>query len=731
MGDIITLFGEGSFEVPLIAGTSNVSLSTKQTHRLKNLQITGTSDLDSGFDAIQGFDRNRIKGLSELEVDLSYIGSFEVINISGTSLINDVSLRLNSEPNILLDNLSIQGTSNVQLLSNKKSFLNLSILSESSLDVHLKLNKADYANLSVFAVLAPTFEKDKVDIVAGRLIIDNEEVPVKRAVLNHSSNDLIKVLEITLTKPIRNQITFNSNFKFDVKKYPGTWETIFQGNFSQENYSFSYEQDSLSATITDALFERFNKFPQNPLIIYNPLELEMNKDNYEKPVDIDGNYYDITFIQNSDLRLRDILEFVFIDNLGFDDVFMTVDNYYINNPVQFDITRTFLSVINGLVGMYEPLIFEKDNVVWILDTTQSIPDGIELREFNPSNSRCSKSVTNNKIDGYEIEYTSTSGEFFIPRNETIFKNITSILRNRYQNSYRDYYNFARPNILLRTELISERITQFDDGVTVGESYTEYQFDSQGTVTSDKKIITGYIPDLNNNGAITLINVLDKRNFYTYSAVRTKNQLRRKVLSQKITTIDGLYAIDTQNLSFEQPFLQPFMDAYIAGNLTLDMSVDFGPLKTLVNDLKLSSNGQTKSEITVYNHLLKTVETGEGEQLSGEGHIPQQTNKKVIYWNPNVSESERRVLGTISIGEIGLKNGIPLVDRILKKIKEKKGSITAYETSYDLTKTIGSGFKCIERENRLLGVGLIDGIQIVFDFNPTSPKVSSTYNLKEL
>lgn len=134
--------------------------------------------------------------------------------------------------------------------------------------------------------------------------------------------------------------------------------------------------DSYSITGVDKTADRLAYAPRVPVILYDPAVVTLQDNELNTNInDEDGNRIFATARALTSLDLQQVLYFVYVEKLGFSEVITNVPNYSIPRA-DFSLNTTWDAIARSFYSLFEPLVFEDDDRLFIIDVYGEIPAGI-------------------------------------------------------------------------------------------------------------------------------------------------------------------------------------------------------------------------------------------------------------------------------------------------------------------------------------------------------------------
>lgn len=591
----------------------------------------------------------------------------------------------------------------------------------------LSVSQAERADLIIFADIVPAVSAGtNIQILGARLKMDGVEKPIKSFRFSAPSGAAGVRLDAQFSRPTPSDVPVGSGstFTFDIY-FGGAWATILTGIFGSRSHAIEFSGDTLSISTIDNASDKLAKAPKFPQVFYDPAKNgTLTEEKSDILRDTFGNEYPTTFTSSAGLDLYGLLQWAFVTVCGFTAYRTNLPNFPILRA-DFPMGRPVRETIAGLTGMFEPLFFEVNGEIWIVDATLALPAGLVPRTCPASRFRSFSAETGpdaGNLDGLVVTYTeSGDGDFYTQRFETeetaVAKSGYAATTTTVEREFWEYRNSSDPQTILRSLLKSEtRTTENVLGTTIGRETLHFDVDSRGRVTGHTKKIEGLIP--------TLVVDSDELQFGLVSEELqqlryTTNSAGQTWLSKRETVARGLVATDTDNLYLEQFFKQDFIEAHRAGNLRVGMTVTTQATRSVIESFRLLANGQTSVNTTTIDHLRGTLTASRTENESGESEISgRQKTRRLIVWREGYdlysSDLSQRQLKDLNIGELPIAHGKSLAQRKLLRTNAGKGTAEVSLFGYDAGLRRGSTMRITDRSGASLGDFLTLGFEISGD-----------------
>ncbi len=570
--------------------------------------------------------------------------------------------------------------------------------------------------------ILPTSANFRNGFLTARLFQNGISIPVKAFTVSAPKDSLSKAIAVQVGAFDRAAIDPAGAFKFEIGQKQNhadnfQWFTVADGaKLQTKNFNVQFPVDTLSFVASAEDNVKLQTAPPCPRVVYDSRKIQLS-DSEAVIYTENGLLVTTQLIDVGNLTLYKLLDFAFVSGCGFASVQTDLPNYEISR-LDFPLTATYLESISGLVGLYKPLLTVIGNTLRIQRKTP-IPADFNPPPMTPSSySSYSENLSGRvEVDGIILEYQESGLEINVQTTRSEYKTdetgtygANNYTRTTTTRQIRDYKSLTQPNIIFKSEIISEIRTTYDYLLNLIARETEtHRLDRQGKRKSSNKITESLVPNLNNAGALSLLTTRDELTNYSYKP--DPKNVRRSLQNRTVTQIRGIIAVDSDNTYFDRAFKQDFTEAHKAGNLRDGMTSDFGPVKTITETLQTLGNGQTQISVQTIDHLRNTItnsisETRAGEAaLNGDGQNP----RRMVIYRPGYTKTKKHA--SLSVGELPLFFALPLAKLELNRIINGETNASIEIAGFSENFGRGTFFDVLNRAGGSLGINLCEGYSI--------------------
>lgn len=469
--------------------------------------------------------------------------------------------------------------------------------------------------------------------------------------------------------------------------------------------------DEVTVNVISKTTNKFLVSAETDLVIYDPHKVGIAVNDFEAIIDTEGRIYPTELKGIANMTVYDLLHEVLVVRCGFTGYHTNLPNWPVARvDVQF--TETIWNSIAGIIGMFTPVVFERDDVVWILDTTQVLPAGFPAPREVVISEYQHASVTDNRdrLDALLILYAEDSlgYDFITTRTE---ESTTELGGNTVfvQRLFKEFRRNSQPNVIVREQMYHEERNVSNGFVgTIQTSVEDFTYDSQNKLTLRNKAVDARVPDLNNSGTLTVLRTQEETETWQYAA--HPFQPRRMFVQNRLFLTQGLIAVDANNQQLGVDFERDIQNSYRSGNVDTGMTSRFGDIRSRIETGEPQRDGTVKTTVIDVDELQHTVVVdyaqAEPGDISVNGMTPAQ--KRVLVFDDENTLRARDHVERLNVGELPTIYAIPLARRILKLRKLKAGLGPYSIIGYDESLHKGSVVELKFRDGVSLGTFIITG-----------------------
>ena len=261
---------------------------------------------------------------------------------------------------------------------------------------------------------------------------------------------------------------------------------------------------------------------------------------------------------------------------------------------------------------------------------------------------------------------------------------------------------------------------------VEDTVLTQSFDALGRKTGHVRRVSKRLPDLNNNGDITLLaDVTRQDQLITY---RPNPMNPAEDVQDVVSTVEsGLILVDEGNQYLGSAYKIPLTDAHVSGYVDPEgsQSVTTGEIRTTTEAIRVRGQ-QVDVEVRVVNHLSNTpVQTSLTTRPGTVGINRRQNSatRTLLITIPGTEATGRRAL-TIDATSVPAAIGIQMGERKLRRLNSPPRQMSLLPAFVDLAIKRGSLLE-IQGRQGALGVYIVEGYSITFEgFQPDRGAVAS-------
>lgn len=644
------------------------------------------------------------------DLDISLIG-FEITGRIGDepNVFGVCALELNALEISLAPNLNQNGLSVVDL--NLIDF-----------EVNPSVREFETSELQFVCDILPVRPTALVREFAEKLTVGGIEIKISSWNYDEAADRTGATLNVTLLNPADGAEFSNyTSIKFETgEKISGVWEwetLVDSASPDASNFTFGRTGDTFTFSCAGDLNAKLNKTAATDLVIYDSNRITLAQDDFEPTLDTDGREYKTQLVPQANLKLSGLFNRIFIERCGFSSVRSNLPDYPVSR-LDFEPGASYYDALKGVIGQFDPLTFENSGELHIIDATAVLPAGFPApRTVTISKTRAlAAESSRGRLDAFRVVYTEDERNFdYITYELKTYTESSGTFgtddytETDFEIRYREYRKFAQPAIVLSKKLERKRKSVYNSHfLETGETIERYTYDAFGDNTKREKTVAARVPDLANNGNLTIMTVREEKERFDFAP--HPFAARKRYLKRRELRVAGLITIDAENRQLDEDFERDISVAYRSGNIIPEMTTRYGAIKTERVTSEPLRNGNVRVAYWEYDHLSGLVIRDDEEEVPGEigtSAFSSSQNKIYVFDADNAARSTERI-ETFNAGELPLTHAVPLARRVLKKRKTKPLRLSMELTGRDTTIKKGTAITAAGREGNVIGTFLIEG-----------------------
>lgn len=698
----------------------------------------GTTVLTADLSVQNGL-RASIVGDTTITANLS-IKRALAANFVGNTLIS-AFLRINAEANVFMA-ANFVGDTELTVNFTPRIGGGANFVGSTVITATLSVQSSDEASLTILVDILDanllTAQAANIHRYAARFLVDGVEKSIRRATLEAASNTLGTELRVTLAEPDASLVTFTSSITFQIGIWTGsafTYLTLISGGkLSSRENAIKNEGgrpfDEVTLSIVDIVADRWNRAPRVPIHIYDPLRVSAPDQSALASQRIQvyhGGYINPITIAIDNLSLRTVLAEAYISGTGFSSIISNIPNFPVLEA-DFTLDGGYDGGVRSLLAPFAPLLFERNNVLFIIDPDAPLPSGFSPRTFAESSIQnlTPQIPQHEPVNAILVQVQDgTGGEYYTeridqdpPAGAGVF-GTPGYTETTTQKRIREWRNFAAPDVIVREENVSEKTTVVDYQFNPIEVTDLIQtFDILNRKTGHSRRTSKLLPDINNDGVLTFMSdVTRQEQQITY---RPDPLDPSQDVQDTVATVEsGLILVDDGNQYLGKPFKIPITDAHVTAYLNPDSGGDQhteqGDIKTTTESLRMRGS-QIDTEVRVVNHLANvatqtTITTRPGAVTINRKR--QQSHKTLLLTIDGTGSQGRRA-PTLNAGALPVNIAVELGFRKLRQLNSPPLEIALNPAYIDITVKRGTILASQGRGGAALGNFIVLGYSIDFE-----------------
>lgn len=494
--------------------------------------------------------------------------------------------------------------------------------------------------------------------------------------------------------------------------------------------------DSLSIVGVDAIADRWSLAPRVPVILYDPALVTLEDTELDSNVnDEDGNRIFAESRGLSSLDLQQLLQFAYVEKAGFAEVITNIPNYQIPRA-DFNLNSSFHSVVASFYSLFEPIVFEDDDRLFILDVFGEIPEGIlagartvGVSKYLSYNRRQPEiSISNAVLLTHKEISVQTIDEDEFPEGVTqrIDTDPASVSGSILDGDYRstifrrhvaEIHDDPEDPGRITSEVVwkveTETTGQDEDGtlrVLSREVQTDRYSNSWRLKLGYTKVVEAFVED--GGGSKLMQNVLTETNTLQWRPSPRRFGEYEKLRSE--TRTEGLVLVEGED---PEEIRTPILEASRDRLLTNDGdTIERVPISSKIEVWRETAPDQIEVHVQTIDHLTKRLKTTGTVEHVGTNHVRVRdgeafNTKQVLLVDEESDEADgARVPLTFDAGYVSYPVGKELAFRKLANSRRPPEPVRAVLASFDAGIRRGSIRNLVDRDGASV-TAIITGYQL--------------------
>lgn len=669
-------------------------------------------------------------------------------NLAGSTDLSGF-LRINDEPNIFLSGSLDGATEMTGSLSVGVGF-NGELAGSTELTGNLTVHHPEEPAITIFVDILDAAIQAAQDAnlrrYTARLSVNGIEVPIRQATLEARKDTLGTELRVVLARADISQVTFTSSFTFEIGLWANdvwTWLPLLaNGRLSSVEHPIRNDAggpaDEVSISIVDVIADRWNRAPRTPIHLYDSLQLEAPDQSQIASQRIELQTGGAILPVNTaipGMTLRNVLQAAYVTGTGFASVVTNIPDFPVAET-DFTLDGGYDAGVRPLLQLFAPLLFERNNVLFLIDPDGPLPAGFSPRSFPQSLTRDLTDAIPQRepVNAILLRLkAATTGDFYTERIDASTSTAgtfgtPSWTETDIEKRVREYRNFIAPETIVREEVVSEKTTVLDFQFTPIEiTELTQSYDALSRKTGHQRRVAKLLPDLNNDGVLTLLEDVTRQSqqiTYRPNPLNSSQDVQDTVA----TVESGLILVDDGNQYLDSPYRIPLTDAHVSGYLDPagDQHLEQGDIRTTTEALRVRGQ-QIDVEIRVINHLANSPVQTSITTRPGANSIDRRrgaATRTLLITTPGTDAGGRRAQ-TFDAGFLPADVAIGLGERKLRRLNSPPRQISLSPAFVDIAIKRGSLLAIHGRDDLLVGTYIVEGYSITFgEFQPDRGAVAS-------
>lgn len=537
-------------------------------------------------------------------------------------------------------------------------------------------------------------EQGKYIFDKPRLLVDGTEIPIVTWNFEEGEDSAAATLSVELARPgDASAFTSLSSITFGIgRKVAGVWDESSFDNLivgglvktvgQTKAWGSTGPTDSVTVQMGSSADDKLRSTALRDLIIYDDLRDTVDVTQIVPLLDTQGRVYPTEVLPISHMTLFDLFNEIFINRCGFTGYRTNLDTF----PIQrYDCTigHSLYDALKGYIGMYNPLIYQDGNEIWIRDVSNQIPAGfpppldVTVKDYK----KLQSDENRERVDALLLSYSELENDYDYTTFR--FELSTQTAGNAVTSTHKIFVQFRRldlPYVVVREVLNSVHSETLVGTTLVATSDEDIILGLGGLIYSRHKLDTARLPDLALSTDDTIVysmqNSSEETEDYTY-AQHPFNR-RQRYCVQRNYRKAGLILTDSDNKQFGQAFESEYSKSVRSGNAAPGMTTRFGDLQTRSETATPLRNGTVQVRVIETDELADQVLQDFTEERPGDVGVNSTgtVQKQILVFDADDLDRTPKRVEDLHVGELPLTIALPLARRnlILRKTKTKRAQV---------------------------------------------------------
>jgi hypothetical protein len=223
--------------------------------------------------------------------------------------------------------------------------------------------------------------------IAATLEIDGDSAPITDFDLSVPTGALGSGLSCSLAD-FEASVSDTDPIDFDITITKGgdseTVRLLESGRMLSSSASIQLDGDTLKVDAVNPLADRWQIAPRSPLVLYDPSVIDIvtaSEATRDDILDADSNPIEAEFRAVDGFDLAQLLNFVYVEQLGFTRVITNIESYPLQRA-DFSLRASWHSVAASELAIFQPVYGADDaDTLFILDPQGTIPPSMPIRNL--------------------------------------------------------------------------------------------------------------------------------------------------------------------------------------------------------------------------------------------------------------------------------------------------------------------------------------------------------------
>lgn len=240
--------------------------------------------------------------------------------------------------------------------------------------------------------------------ITERLRVNGDDIPISGYSINTPTDGLGQSVTIALAKPDINSIPLDADIVFEIGA--SVWDDMAEdfatsyapailanGKLVGRTYTVKwipderggYPGDVIEFSSISPIADKWSMSPAQPIVLYDPQKINAQALLVDPNEAIRYNNIPILplLVVQEDLNSIAAVKFCY-EALGFSRIITSLGEPFPVDRVDISLEGGYHEAAKSIISFLDPLAFEHDGILWIIDPEEGLPSGLTVKQLSPN-----------------------------------------------------------------------------------------------------------------------------------------------------------------------------------------------------------------------------------------------------------------------------------------------------------------------------------------------------------